>query len=278
MAENPLRVLITGCSSGIGEGFAKAFAERGATLFATARKREKIALDENERTTLLNLDVTSKESVTLAMAQIEREAGGIDILINNAGYGLIAPVAEMDIEALRLQLETNVIGAVRMIEAFVPGMIERHSGTIVNVGSVSGITPTPFSGAYCASKAALHSLSDALRMELLPFGVKVIILLPGGIKSQFAERAGLEAEQAAEKFRIYAPFKESVAQRAKMSQTSPTGVEDFVADAMKTILSPNPPAIRRYGHGATLLPLLKRALPESRLDKMLAKRFGLIKS
>ena len=187
-------VLVTGCSSGIGRELVRQLREQGHGVAATARRPDTLRDLLETGVTTHRLDVTDEDSIHGAVAEVMEAHGRIDILINNAGSGLIGPTAELPMADIRRQFETNVFGALALIQAVVPVMARQGSGRIINMGSVSGITATPWAGPYCASKAALHLFSDALRMELAPFGISVITVQPGGIRSQFfrQRRPGFE--------------------------------------------------------------------------------------
>ena len=146
-------VLITGCSSGIGRALAREFAACGHRVVATARRLESIEDLGDDSIQILQLDVTDEHSVENAVKNAYALNGRIDIVVNNAGYALIGPVAEIELEDLRTQLETNVVGVVAMIRAVVPHMVERSGGRIVNIGSVSGVTATPFGGARTLARS-----------------------------------------------------------------------------------------------------------------------------
>ena len=182
-------VLISGCSSGIGLALCREFTLRGCKVFATARKPEAIDYLKEECAEITALDVTDQKSIDACVAEVIAKAGRIDVLVNNAGYALIGPVIDLSMDDLRLQFETNVIGLTALTKAVAPHMIKQHSGVIVNISSVSGICATPFAGAYCASKAAVNLLSDSLRAELAPFGISVVTVQPGAIKSGFGNAA-----------------------------------------------------------------------------------------
>ena len=182
-------VLISGCSSGIGLALAREFASRGCRVFATARKPQMIEQLKKEKMEIAALDVTHQQSIDACVAEVVAKTGKIDVLVNNAGYALIGPMIDLSIDDLRHQLETNVVGLVALTKAVAPHMIKQRSGLIVNMASVSGICATPFAGAYCASKAAVNLLSVALRIELAPFGIDVVTVQPGAIKSGFGKAA-----------------------------------------------------------------------------------------
>jgi NAD(P)-dependent dehydrogenase (short-subunit alcohol dehydrogenase family) len=182
----PRTVLITGCTSGIGRATALHLAAQGHRVFATGRNPkalEELAREAKGPIHPIELDVTSSASVEAARAMVEQETqgAGIDVLINNAGFSLGCPIELLDDAALRSVFETNVFGLVRVTRAFVPAMRARRSGLIINMSCITGRITFPFEGAYTASKYAVESISDALRLELAPFGIKVSIMEPGAI-------------------------------------------------------------------------------------------------
>jgi NAD(P)-dependent dehydrogenase (short-subunit alcohol dehydrogenase family) len=179
-------ILITGTSSGIGRATAERFAARGWQVFASMRNPERgaelraRAADRGWRLTTLPLDVTSDESVAAATSHVLREAGGrLDVLINNAGYYQYGALEETSPEELRAQLETNVVGVLRVTRAVLPAMRSCGSGTIITLGSVSGRVAVPMGAAYTASKWALEGMIESLRLELIPFRVRVVLMEPG---------------------------------------------------------------------------------------------------
>ena len=184
MPDDPKAVLITGASSGIGRASALYLAERGYRVAATSRSLGR--LDGLRREVqgpgtihCVELDVNSDRSVSRATASVIEAYGRIDALVNNAGYGLWGPVQSFTMEELESQFQTNFFGAFRMIKAVLPSMSEQGSGTIINVSSVEGRIVTPFSGGYAASKFALEGLSEAMRYELWPQGIRVAVVEPG---------------------------------------------------------------------------------------------------
>ena len=267
-------VLITGCSSGVGRALAEEFVRVGHRVVATARRLETVAGLEGPRVLTARLDVTRADDIERVVGEVLAWAGRIDILVNNAGSGLIGPTAEVDLVALRRQFETNVVGPVALIQAVAPKLVAQGSGRIVNIGSVSGVTATPFAGAYCGSKAALHLLSDALRMELAPFGIRVITVQPGAVVSNFAARAaeGLELYQSGS---LYSNIAEFIEARARLSQAGrATTAADLAREVVAAVMRPRPPAVLRAGKGSRLLPAIGR-LPQRIRDRIFAKRFGL---
>lgn len=265
-------VLITGCSSGIGYALAEAVNAQGCITYATARKPETLAALAAQGIHTLALDVTSADSIRNCISAIEAQHGAVDLLVNNAGIPVMGPTAELSLEELRQQWETNLTAPVAMVQAVVPAMVKRGSGRIVNVGSVSGLLTTPFAGPYCASKAALHSLSDALRMELKPFGIQVLLVQPGGIQSNFG--AGAKAQTGQHQWKLYARFAEGISKRAGASQEHATPTNIFAKAFVQAVLADRPKPVIRLGAGSTGLPLLAR-LPIALKDRLLMKRFGL---
>jgi NAD(P)-dependent dehydrogenase (short-subunit alcohol dehydrogenase family) len=174
------RAMITGCSTGIGRATAIELSTRGYDVVATARRRE--SLDDLEVAQALELDVDDEGSVAEAVGA----AGQIDVLVNNAGFGVEGAIESVPLDEVRRMFETNFFGAARMIQALVPGMRERGSGSIVNVTSTAGIAAPPLGGYYAASKFALEALSEALHLEVGHFGVRVLVIEPGAIETAFA--------------------------------------------------------------------------------------------
>ena len=266
--------LITGCSSGIGRALADAFNSAGFTVLATARKAEDVAALQAAGFNAVQLDVNDGPALSALGEQINQQHGGLDVLINNAGYGAMGPLLDGGVDAMQRQFETNVFSVVGVTRALFP-VLRRSRGLVVNIGSVSGVLVTPFAGAYCASKAAVHALSDALRMELAPFGIRVMEVQPGAIASSFAKNAGHEAEQLLNDQSPWWPLREGIRARAKASQDKPTPASEFAAHLLKAVQQDSPPRLVRIGSGSRALPLLAALLPKGLLEKVLMKRFGL---
>jgi NAD(P)-dependent dehydrogenase (short-subunit alcohol dehydrogenase family) len=182
-------VLITGCSSGIGHETARHLAGKGHTVFATARRPESIQDLEAAGCRTLACDVTDEASMSACVDAVEQDAGAIGALVNNAGYSQSGAVETLPIESVRRQFETNVFGLIRMCQLVLPGMRRRGSGRIVNLSSMGGKLTFPGGGAYHATKHAVEALSDALRFEVSGFGVDVVVIEPGLIKTGFADAA-----------------------------------------------------------------------------------------
>jgi NAD(P)-dependent dehydrogenase (short-subunit alcohol dehydrogenase family) len=206
-------VLITGCSTGIGRATARRLSRAGHTVYATARRAESVAdLARDDGCRALTLDVTDEASMRAAVEQIEKDAGAVGVLINNAGYGSEGPVEEIPMEEVRRQFETNVFGLARLCQLVLPGMRRQRFGRIVNVSSMGGRLTLPGGGFYHATKYAVEALSDALRFEVRGFGVDVIVIEPGAIKTEFGPTAIAKIDASAPTGSPYAGFRDALKQ------------------------------------------------------------------
>jgi len=188
-------VLITGATSGIGRHAALHLARKGHHVFATGRREDALesVMQAAAGTALetLRLDVTDAASIRAAIEAIERSTSGhgVDVLVNNAGYGCLGALEDIDDDALKRQYETNVFGLMAVTRAVLPKMRARRDGRVINMSSIGGRVTFPFMGAYHSTKSAVESLSDALRRELAAFGIRVVVIEPGVIQTDFGERA-----------------------------------------------------------------------------------------
>ena len=180
-------VLITGCSSGVGRASVRRFLHAGHPVYATARRLETLAELVEEGAVGLRLDVTDEESMVAAVRRVEADHGAVGILVNNAAYGLQGAVEAVLLDDLRAQFETNVFGLVRMTQLVLPGMRARRRGRIINLSSMGGHFTLPGSFGLHASKHAVEAISDGLRMEMRPFGIKVVVVEPGPIDTSFGK-------------------------------------------------------------------------------------------
>ena len=208
--------LITGCSTGLGRALAQRVLEAGHNAVITARDTRSLSeLAEQFPDTALTLplDVTNAEQIASAVAGATEQFGGIDVLVNNAGYGYRAAVEEGEDDALQQLFATNYFGAVHMIQEVLPHMREQGSGMIINISSIAGQRSSPGSGFYSATKAALESTSEALQQEVGPLGIRVAIVQPGPFRTDFAGRS---LQQSAEPIAAYA---ETAGRRRKETDT-----------------------------------------------------------
>ncbi len=281
---NSLNVLITGATAGIGRSLTLDLAMRGHRVFATGRRADALeSLCEEAKKLGLTvvpvvLDVTDESTIQAAAKTVHEACGGaLDVLINNAGYGQAGPLAEMSDETLRKQFDTNVFGVMSVTRAFLPLMMERRAGTVINVSSTGGLLTAPMMGAYHASKYALEAMSDALRMELSPFGIRVVVVEPGPIQSEFTGRtlAGLPAGYEGSAYAaVYAKSDELGARMMKLS----AGPE-HVAKAVRKAIFSRWPRARYIAPSWHALPfMLLPFVPQRLIDFVLKSLLGLNKS
>jgi len=261
-------VLITGCSSGFGQLIALALARRGDRVFATVRRPQAVgaleAIAGDLPLSVHRLDVTDAASVERVVAEIlERER--IDVLVNNAGYGLRGPVASLQDDEVARQFDTNVLGPIRMVRAVLPSMRERGSGTIVNLSSVAGLIGIPFEGLYAASKHALEGLTEALRFEVAAGGIHVLLVEPGAFETGFVDNLtvsdGFPADHPDRP--AFDRFYARMMAVGGAGRADPQAVVDAVLDAID---HPDGPFRRLVGQDAELVVGLKRERPFADLE------------
>jgi len=267
--------LITGCSSGIGRELALALHRRGTIVIATARRPESLQELADLGIATEALDVNAQADINRVVHALKAAYGRLDILINNAGYGQMGPLLELDTRALENQFRTNVFAPLALIRACAPLMRSERRGLICNIGSVSGVMPTPFSGAYCASKAALHTLSEVLRLELRPFGIRVMTVQPGAIASEFGRHAEVSLRGLLAPDSWYKRQEEAVRARAQESQQDATLASVMARKLVREMLRKRPPATVRIGNKSRLLPWMARWLPRRLRDWIISRRFKL---
>lgn len=209
-------VLVTGCSSGIGAATAKALVEAGHTVYATARRPETLAALEAAGARTLPLDVTSEESMAAAVKQVEAEHGWVGTLVNNAGYGEYGTIEETDLDKVRAMFETNVFGLARLTQLVLPGMRAAGRGRVVNISSMGGRFAFPVGGYYHATKFAVEAISDALRAEVRPFGVDVVVVQPGLVRTRF-DQGIHQSEASSPSARSESPYAVLLARNAANS-------------------------------------------------------------
>ena len=236
--------LVTGCSSGIGLETAVALAREGHFTFATMRNLkkvealEKIVKEENLPISILELDVDNKESMDNAIEKIIEQKGRIDTLVNNAGWGMWGTVEDVSIDEFKEQFETNFFSIVRMIQKIAPIMRKQKSGSIVNVSSVAGRIGFPVSPAYISSKFALEGLSECLRFELSPFGINVITIEPGVIKTNFFD--SMKMAKKSDSNSVYNDITSKVISGVKMMAEMGTDPKEVANTILKSINDKSP--------------------------------------
>ncbi|WP_115042304.1 oxidoreductase [Xanthomonas arboricola] len=269
MTSKPPVALVTGASSGIGEATANALAAAGYTVYGTSRRG---AQSGQRAFTLLALDVTSDESVDAAIQELLRREGRIDLLVNNAGFG-VSPAAaeESSIEQAKAILDTNFLGVVRMTRAVVPHMRRQGSGRIINIGSIIGLVPTPYAALYAASKHAVEGYSEAVDHELRSYGIRVTVIEPAYTKTQF-EANTLAPDAPLENYRQVRTQVGQVVAQAMASADEPSVVADVVVKAARA----QQPKVRyTAGKIAGQLQFLRRFAPAGVFQALIRKNLQL---
>lgn len=268
-------VLITGASSGIGEATAIALQKAGYRVYAAARRIERMEPLTKLGIKTLKLDITDELSIQQAVKTIEAEAGMVDILINNAGYGSYGAFEEMSMEEARRQMEVNVFGLARLTQLVIPNMRQAKRGTIINIGSIGGKFGEAYGSWYHTTKYAVEGLSDSLALELQPFGVKVVVVEPGIIKTEWADIAADSLEKTSGHGPYATVAKRKAAGLKRFYATSFASSPDVVATAIVRILSKSKPAYRyAVGGGAKPFLFLRRIVPERLFYAVVGRGLG----
>jgi NAD(P)-dependent dehydrogenase (short-subunit alcohol dehydrogenase family) len=269
-------ILITGCSTGIGRAAAEHLARNGHTVYATARRAEAIADLESTGCRTLALDVTDEASMQAAVDHVTNAEGAVGVLVNNAGYSQSGAIETVAMDDVRRQFETNVFGLMRMCQLVLPGMRDQHYGRIVNISSMGGNFTFPGGGVYHATKYAVEAISDALRFEVKGFGVDVVVIQPGLIRTEFGNTAAAEVRAGDGP---YAEFNASVAQSTKeVYEKGPVsrlgGGPETVAKAIERAITSTSPKIRyRVTPSAHLLIRQRSLMTDGMWDRFVATQF-----
>jgi short-subunit dehydrogenase len=260
-------ILITGSSRGIGEQVAQHLEAKGHIVYGSSRNA---LINSNQRH--LMLDVTDKTSCEQAIQKVISEQGKIDVLINNAGFHLTGAAQENSFEELYAQMDLNFFGAVNMIQAILPLYMEQKNGKIINMSSLGGLLSLPYTSAYNASKFALEGYTEALRLELLAFGIYVSNLEPGYVNSGTIDQSIGRPKQA---HPLFAKYREQL--HKKMEQDSQTGTsKQFIAEVFEKIITSKKPKFRyKIGTMSKTLPLMKATMPQGFFEKTVLRSFGL---
>ncbi|KAF8506569.1 NAD-P-binding protein [Russula emetica] len=267
---SPKVVLVTGCSEGgIGFHLAKEFASHGCKVFATARNTERMQALHHPRIDLLPLDVTDDSAIKLVVDTIISKEGRIDIVANNAGTGCYGPTLELPLGQVQAAFDTNVFSVLRVNRAVFPHMAVRKQGMFITIGSIVAQCPLPWGGVYAATKSAVHAITNALEMECRPFNIKVLLVAPGGVKSNIAANQTYNPPPDT----LYAGFMERILARRDISQSSPMPTDVFAKRVVTKALAPTPPSYMTLGKNSMLFWLLTW-LPRHWLLSILWKRFG----
>jgi short-subunit dehydrogenase len=271
-------VLVTGCSTGIGRAAAEALLDAGHTVWATARRPETLADLAARGAYVTALDVTDEASMAAAVAEVESAHGAVGTLVNNAGYGEYGAVEEVEMDRVRAMFETNVFGLARMCQLVLPGMRRVRHGRIVNVGSMGGRFTFPLGGYYHATKYAVEALTDALRLEVKPFGVDVVLLEPGVTRSSFVEKTTDSDAMAGQPGSPYAAMRASVATSNTQAYSNRlmSASAASVAEVVVTAVEAGRPRTRYLLTPAAKGMALTRTVGGDRVwDRLMAQQFGL---
>jgi NAD(P)-dependent dehydrogenase (short-subunit alcohol dehydrogenase family) len=267
--------LVTGASSGIGEAAALRLRALGFTVYGAARRVDRMAALAEQGVHVLAMDVTDEASLRAGVERVVAESGTVDVLVNNAGYGSYGAVEDVPLDEARRQFEVNVFGAARLTQLVLPHMRARRSGRVINISSMGGRIYTPFGAWYHATKFALEGFSDSLRMELKPFGIDVVVIEPGGIRTEWS---GI----AADKLRAVSargPYAEqatamagTLASESTARRSSPPSV---IADAIARAATARRPRTR-YATGFAAKPMIaaRRVLPDRAFDALIRRASG----
>jgi NAD(P)-dependent dehydrogenase (short-subunit alcohol dehydrogenase family) len=279
MTAGPLGpILVTGCSSGIGAATAHRLLAGGHLVYATARSTGALADLAAAGARVLPLDVTDTAAVTAVVEEVVGAHGRVGALVNNAGYGAYGAVEDTPLDAVVAQFETNVFGVVRMIQAVLPSMRATGAGRIVNLSSMGGRLTFPFGGYYHASKHAVEALSDALRVEVRPFGVQVSIIEPGLITTRFGATATgtLTSATPAESPYAGAARRVEQAMAASYANRRLTAGPEAVAGSVEKALTARRPRTRYVVTPAARALVTTRAVSPGRVwDRIVTRAFGL---
>ncbi len=266
-------ILITGCSSGIGRCIADGLKARNYAVITTARKKEDIEVLNKAGFDAVKLDLADSNSIQLAAEYVIKQSNGqLYGLINNAAYGLTGAVEDLPIQALRDQFETNVFGTQELTNLLIPSMRKNNEGRIIQISSVLGFVTMKFRGAYCASKYALESLSDAMRYELADSNIKVSLIEPGPIKSEFRNNVVANFNKAIDKDKsIHADAYNKMESQAENKVPFTLGPEAVLKKVIHALESEKPKARYYVTFPTILFAFLKRLLPGTLLDKILVR-------
>ena len=276
MVSNQKVSIVTGSSSGIGLETALMFARNGYVTYATMRTPEKGALiknaveKENLPIKVVQLDVTDDKSLKNAIDHVTSEDGRIDVLVNNAGYGLVGALEELSIEEIKAQYETNFFGLVRVIQAVLPTMRKQRSGRILNLSSGAGLFGYPGGSVYVSTKFAVEGLSESIAYELEPFGIKVILIEPGFVKTNFANSM-LISKKAQDPTSSYSQMIQRIAASSNELAKSGSSAELVANVILDAATNPNPRLRYLVGKDVEAWAASKKSMDESEFFNMIKK-------
>jgi NAD(P)-dependent dehydrogenase (short-subunit alcohol dehydrogenase family) len=269
--------LVTGASSGIGADTALRLKEAGYTVYGAARRTERMSSLRDAGVNVLRLDVTDDDSIRTAVETIMGESGRIDVLVNNAGYGSYGSIEDVPMDEARAQIEVNVFGLARLTQLVLPHMRAQGGGTIINISSMGGEFTTLLGGWYHASKYAVEALSDALRMETRQHGIRVIVVQPGSIRTEWGAIAGKKLKETS-RTGAYSTLADGAAKAlAASSEPNARNTSDpsVIGKTIVKIANARRPRTRyRVGFGARPLVFLRRLLSDRAFDSLMHRAMG----
>jgi NAD(P)-dependent dehydrogenase (short-subunit alcohol dehydrogenase family) len=267
-------VLVTGCSSGIGRASALALVRAGFPVWASARKAGSLGELEQAGCRVLELDVTDAQSRVAAVRQVEAEHGAVGVLVNNAGHGGGGPVEEVPLSLVRELFDTNVFGLIGMCQLVLPGMRARRGGMIVNLGSAAGLVTPPTGCPYAMTKYAVESLCDALRPEVAPFGVRVVLIEPGAVRTRFLANSELH-KPGGDGDGPYAAYKANVDKMTARAHhdgaRAVLGPDDVARVIVRAATARHPKARYKVGSQARLAPVARHLLGDRGWDAFMRR-------
>ena len=265
-------VLITGTSSGVGQSTARLLSQKGYKVFGTSRNPA--SAEPIPTVEMFALDVCADDSVGACVKAVASQVGQLDVLVNNAGYELAGALEEFSLEEAKAQFETNFFGVVRMVKAVLPLMRQQKQGQIINISSLSGLTPIPFMGLYSASKFALEGYTEALRLEVKPFKIHISLIEAGFLKTPMRDKR----QVAAERIREYDPWRQRAFNAIYDYEEEGPGPELVAETVLKMIASKTPRLRYVIGQQAKFVARLRQFLPERAFEQGVRSTFRLDKN
>jgi len=262
--------LVTGASSGIGEAAVTRLLADGYTVFAAARRMTRMAALEKAGAIIVSLDLTDDVSISAVMDRVRAQGGRLDLLVNNAGYGSYGALEDVPLEEGRRQCEVNLFGLARLCQLALPIMREQKSGRIVNITSIGGKMHEPFGAWYHATKFAVEGLSDCLRVEVKPFGIDVIVIEPGAIRTEWTDIAK-DSLMKRSGTTAYGPYaRRHAAMFAQMDSSTMASSPVVIANAIAKAAGARRPRTRyAIGGGAKPILFLRRLLSDRLFDRLM---------
>lgn len=272
----PPVALVTGASSGIGEATALKLHALGYTVYAAARRLNRMQSLVAAGVHVVAMDVTDDDSMRAGIQEIIARSGRIDVLVNNAGYGAYGAVEDVSIDEARQQFDVNVFGAARLTQLALPHMRKQRAGSIVNITSMGGKIHTPLGAWYHGTKFALEAISDCLRLEVAPFGIDVVVIEPGGIKTEWARIAAdllrATSGQGAYACQARAMAESMVGEASRKRQSPPQLIADTIA---KAVTARRPKTRYAVGFGAKPMIFMRRWLSDRAFDSLMRMATGI---